>query len=168
MDIATTLKELQDRCHQASYDAGWWHHAETGLPYIPGDKVLSSEGSHPLPWFMIDKAQRDLITHYWPITVACKIALIHSEVSEAMEAHRKGLMDDKLVHRLGMETEISDAMIRQFDIAGAMTRAATLGIVTSHQHDMNIGTAFIEKMTFNATRPDHKITVRLAQGGKKY
>ena len=35
--------------------------------------------------------------------VPAKICLIHSELSEAMEGHRKDLMDDKLPHRKMIE-----------------------------------------------------------------
>jgi hypothetical protein len=36
------------------------------------------------------------------------IALIHSEISEAMEGERKGLMDDHLPNRLMAEVEMAD------------------------------------------------------------
>lgn len=45
-----------------------------------------------------------------------KIALVHSELSEALEAHRNGLMDDKLPDRHGVEVELADACIRIFHI----------------------------------------------------
>ena len=82
------------------------------------------------------------------------LALIHSEISEALEADRKGLMDDKLPHRNGVEVELADALIRILDTA------AGLGL--------DIGGAFVEKMAFNAQRADHKAENRKASGGKKY
>lgn len=44
--------------------------------------------------------------------------LVVSELAEAMEGHRKNLMDDKLLHRKMFEVELADAMIRLLDIAG--------------------------------------------------
>jgi hypothetical protein len=42
------------------------------------------------------------------------IALCHSELSEALEGHRKTLQDDKLPHRKMAEVELVDCMIRIF------------------------------------------------------
>jgi hypothetical protein len=81
------------------------------------------------------------------------IALMHSELSEALEAHRKDLMDDKLPHRSGIEVELADCVIRILDTAGAM--------------GLDIGGAVIEKQRYNRTRVDHSLAARKA-GGKKY
>ena len=43
-----------------------------------------------------------------------------SEVAEAMEGHRKNLMDDHLPAELMFDVELADAMIRLFDLAGAL------------------------------------------------
>lgn len=44
------------------------------------------------------------------------LMLIVSEISEAMEAERKSLMDDHLPHRRGAEVELADAVIRLLDM----------------------------------------------------
>lgn len=82
------------------------------------------------------------------------LMLVTSELAEALEGHRKNLMDDKLPHRKMFEVEIVDAFIRLFDIAGGM--------------HLDIGAAFEEKMSYNATRHDHSVEGRKAEGGKKY
>lgn len=82
------------------------------------------------------------------------LCLVHSEISEALEGHRKNLMDDKLPHRPMFEVELADAIIRIFDIA------AGLGL--------DLGGAYVEKMAYNATREDHKIESRKLANGKKY
>lgn len=165
--MESVLTKLQRDCHQASYDAGWWHHPASGLPYIPGDAQRTPSGSI-IRWDQLNLFVRSMIEHYWPFVLATKVSLIHSETSESLEALRKDLFDDKLPHRIGFETETADAMIRQFDIAGAMNRAASLGVVDATTHGMKLGDAIREKMTFNKTRDDHKVSTRVAAGGKKF
>jgi NTP pyrophosphatase (non-canonical NTP hydrolase) len=82
------------------------------------------------------------------------LMLVVSEVAEAMEGHRKKLMDDKLPHRTMFEAELADTLIRIFDIAG--------------HHGLDLDGAVAEKRAFNATRADHKAEARLAPGGKAY
>lgn len=81
------------------------------------------------------------------------VALMHSELSEALEADRKGLMDDKLPHRDGREVEFADCIIRILDTAAAL--------------GLDVAGAVIEKNRFNRQRADHKLEARAA-GGKKY
>lgn len=96
----------------------------------------------------------DKINQNNPLCFSNKLALIHSEISEAMEGDRKNLMDDKLPHRPMREVELADALIRIFDTAGA--------------YGMDIGGAIAEKMAYNAEREDHKPENRVKAGGKAY
>jgi len=82
------------------------------------------------------------------------LMLCVSELSEAMEGHRKGLMDDKLPHRTMFEVELVDCLIRILDLAAA--------------HDLDLDKTFEEKMAYNAIREDHKPENRKLPGGKKY
>lgn len=81
------------------------------------------------------------------------VALMHSELSEALEADRKGLMDDKLPHRDGREVEFADCILRILDTAAAL--------------GLDVAGALIEKNRYNQERADHKLKAR-ASGGKKY
>lgn len=47
------------------------------------------------------------------------IALVHSEVSEALEADRRDLNDDKLTEYKGVHVELADVVIRILDWNGA-------------------------------------------------
>lgn len=89
-----------------------------------------------------------------PVNVAEKLLLIHSEISEACEGYRKNLPDDKLPHRSMIEVELVDAVIRIFDLAGAL--------------DLDIGNALIEKLLYNQQRADHKPENRREANGKKF
>jgi NTP pyrophosphatase (non-canonical NTP hydrolase) len=69
-----------------------------------------------------------------------KLALLHSEVSEALEALRKG--NPESVHLggfSGVEEELADLIIRIMD------DSTTWG--------MRVGEAVLQKMVFNAARP---------------
>ena len=82
------------------------------------------------------------------------IALIHSEVSEAMEGERKGLMDDHLPNRPMVEVEMADAIIRIMDYCG--------------RWNYDVGGAIMDKIEYNRNRADHKLENRLKNGGKKF
>lgn len=122
--IINGMRVTQAACHNASRESGWWTDPKTG------EKI----DAKPL--------------------IPTKLCLIHSEISEGLEAARKGLMDDKLPHRDGLEVELADAIIRICDLAGAL--------------DLDLGGAVVEKMRYNAQRADHKLTNRAQAGGKAF
>lgn len=82
------------------------------------------------------------------------IALMHSELSEALEHDRRGTKDDKLPHRDGREVEFADCIIRILD--------------TAEDLGLDVAGAFIEKNRYNRKRDDHKLENRVKDGGKKY
>lgn len=89
-----------------------------------------------------------------PQDVAEKLLLIHCELSEAVEGRRKNLMDDHLPHRRMFDVELADAVIRIFDLAGAM--------------QIDLAGAVVEKLAYNTKREDHKLETRMATGGKTF
>lgn len=88
------------------------------------------------------------------VDVPCSLMLTVSELSEAMEGHRKGLQDDKLPHRDMLTVELADAVIRIFHLADRL--------------GADLGGALVEKLVFNTQRTDHLPENRAKPGGKKY
>lgn len=127
------INKLQEEIHSSNLEAGWWTDLTSGVD-------LSEEARSN--------------TRLGKAIVAEKLCLIHSEISEAMEGARKNLQDDKLPHRKMIEVELADAVIRIFDLCGAL--------------QLDIGSAIVEKREYNQNRPDHQIENRLKENGKAY
>ncbi|MFT4118704.1 hypothetical protein [Bradyrhizobium sp.] len=124
-NINSATMYLVAACHGMSREAGWWH----------------TIGGEP-------------IDPHSPRVIPEKLMLCVTELSEAMEGHRKNLNDDKLPHRKMFEVELADAVIRVLDLAGAC--------------GLDLGGAIVEKLQFNAVREDHKPENRAKEGGKAY
>jgi hypothetical protein len=124
LDHAANINALCAEIHADNIAAGWWTDINTGESIVATRNVPEM------------------------------LCLIHSEISEAMEGHRKDLQDDKLPHRKMMEVELADAVIRIFDLAGS--------------RGYDLGGVIQEKRAFNKTRADHKIENRKAAGGKAF
>jgi hypothetical protein len=103
------------------------------------------------------------------------LMLMVSELSEALEAHRKNLQDDKLPQFHGIDVELIDCIIRAMDLLGARY-AARLSDPLHNASNNNApagpayspGDVFGAKCIYNANRPDHRPAARLAPGGKTY
>lgn len=77
-----------------------------------------------------------------------------SELSEAYEGLRKDKQDDHLPHLKSVEVETADALIREFDFSG--------------DRNLDLDTAFWEKLAYNQTRKDHTHEERRKKHGKKW
>lgn len=55
------------------------------------------------------------------------VCLFHSELSEAMEGDRKGLMDDHLPHYPMFQVELADFVIRCMDFLGSVCKSDPYG-----------------------------------------
>ena len=110
-----SLNELRDKCHATSIATGW-HGEDCGK-----GKVDHSEARFPV-----------------------LLALVHSEVSEALEAYREGMAinvfyETKAGKSIDIPSELADILIRVLDICGL--------------YGVDIERAVREKMVFNKTRP---------------
>jgi len=127
---------------------------QTELEYIAyrgliAAQTLAHRTATEASWYIDPATGLPLVRNFGEV-----VALMHSELSEALEADRKGLTDDKLTDRDGVEVEFADCIIRIMDTAEA--------------REMDIAGAFIEKNRFNQARADHKLAYRAGEGGKKY
>lgn len=127
VEIATDA--LVEACHSRAVTAGWWSVPATGADMRKDPEAMLA-------------------------TVGWKLALVHSEVSEATEGIRKDKMDEHLPQFRSGEVEFADAIIRLCDLSGAL--------------GYRLGEALSAKLAYNAQRPDHKPAHRAAEGGKKY
>jgi NTP pyrophosphatase (non-canonical NTP hydrolase) len=107
------------------------HHEIDRVRFIDAWEEMEAEVHHiavTKGWWDSDRSDGEII------------ALIHSELSECLEACRKGYPKDKhLPHRINNEVELADAVIRIMDFAGAK--------------GWDVCGALAEKVEYNRTRP---------------
>lgn len=106
------LEALSAACHEMSVERGFWD----------GERAIVDD--HPSMLLAL-KAKR--------------IALIHSELSECLEAIRKPQQDEHCSEFTSEEIELADAVIRIMDYAGG--------------YGLRLAQAIIAKYTYNHSRP---------------
>lgn len=110
MTFEQSIHELCRRAHQNSFNHGFW------------EDYSNVEG--PVRRMFLSE----------------RIALIHGEPSEALEAIRHGNPPDSHIPEFsGLEAELADTCIRIFDMAGGL--------------NLRLGEAIIAKMKYNESRP---------------
>ena len=120
-NFSAAWRRIAIKCHATSIEHGFWEH-------IAAEKhLLPSNTYHGVPE---------------------KLALIHSEVSEALEAVRGGNPpDDKIPEFSGLEAELADVVIRIMDLEQKL--------------GLDVGGAIVAKNTMNEGRPH-------MHGGKRF
>lgn len=167
------INELQKELHQQSVDAGWWkdHEAldsEYGayrIAVLHG--VLSDaldtirKGGEITGEDLIGILKKKLFSvgdlrnvPEEKIILSTKLALLHSEVSEAFDGLLTGNMDKHLPHRTEVEVEMADALIRLLDFTGRL--------------GFDLQATIEEKQAYNKVRADHQGENRSAVGGKQF
>jgi hypothetical protein len=132
---ADSLNDMRDIVNALNIKVGWREKS---------DKIRA----------ILEEYNPELVPAFENYRIAAMIALIHSELSEALEAQRKNLLDDHLPSRLGIEAELADVIIRIFDLAG--------------DQGFDIGGAVVDKFLYNTTRADHKRENREKPNGKQF
>lgn len=135
--MALTITDLVKQSHSTALDKGWHQPSQRVLAAILADKATEHSERNAL--YATAKADR----------FGALMALIATEVSEAVEAYReRGLEAWKTATGKpeGVASELADVLVRIGDVAGL--------------YGIDLEAAVAEKLAYNKTRPAR-------HGGKK-
>ena len=146
--ISSTINDLSKSIYKHNSEVGWWDALDLKRGLL--DRILKndnlSEDTKPEVLDSINTSINLIITQ--------KLALIHSEISEALEGLRKDLKDDHLPQYDMFVVELADVTIRILDLAGAF--------------DIPIGSIVMKKLEYDTKRVDHTREHRSGHNGKKF
>lgn len=186
------ITDLILECHGAAWHAGWWHDPRTNEPLKRNNAEMlmlmvselceAADGDERGLWddklkgrrmmeveladfeirlfdfcgglrldlqaaYTRSEAEEPVYTHVHPIPTTPGLWRATRHVVEAMEADRKGNRDGVIM---------------------SLARALRMVRWMAGVRGFNVPQARVEKMAYNASRPDHKREARLAPGGKAY
>lgn len=139
--FASHFNTVARHVHQTARDKGWYNNEDSKLLHIIADELppTAPKTINTLRAIADKIAQRN---------DGEILALMHSELSEALESLRAGCPpDDKIPEFKGVEAELADVIIRIMDISAA--------------RGWRVGEAVAAKIQYNETWP-HR------HGGKKF
>lgn len=106
--MTKSIAKWQHEAHELAVSKGWWTDVKTNEPVDPVAKIPEA------------------------------IALIHSELSEALEEYRRGTLAPYTAaggKPEGFEIELADAVIRIMDLCGALGINLESAIETKHEYN---------------------------------
>ena len=146
-EISSTINDLSKSIYKHNSEVGWWDDLEK----------LRSEMENVLDFIDDEDHKSEVLNSINTsinLIITQKLALIHSEISEALEGLREDLQDDHLPQYHMFVVELADALIRILDLAGAF--------------NIPIGNIMMEKWDYNTKRVDHTREHRSGTNGKKF
>ena len=146
--ISSTINDLSKLIYKHNSEVGWWDDLDLKRGLL--DRILKNDNlSEDTKSEVLDSINTSI-----NLIITQKLALIHSEISEALEGLRKDLKDDHLPQYDMFEVELADAIFRILDLAGAF--------------NIPIGNIMMEKWEYNTKRVDHTREHRSGTNGKKF
>ena len=145
---SSTITDLSKSIYEHNTKVGWWDDLEK-LRRLKDQILDSSNLTEDYKSEILNDINKSI-----NLIITQKLALVHSEISEALEGVRKDLKDDHLPQYDMFAVELADAIIRILELAGAF--------------NIPIGNIMMEKLEYNSKRVDHTRKHRSGTNGKKF